>query len=171
MPRVCEGDRDRDRAVVPRQRGRAVDDRREAVRQEVSSPDDAEMDRDPRPPPSFGDRRDGVGGDLGDGPDLVGGTLEILDREGPQGDLVDAELGAPVDELERLLGPAAMTDPGCKSLGGGPTAVAVHDHGDVTWSGPGQDGRLQPALVERVDRSEAQVAGPPVASTESESRS
>ena len=67
--------------------------------------------------------RDRLGRDLGDLADSPRRPAEVLERQGPQRDLADPEVGAPVDELEGLLGAAAMADARIlEALGGRPSA-------------------------------------------------
>ena len=95
--------------------------------------------------------------------DLVRRPAEVLERERPQGDLVDADLGAPVDQLEGLLGPGPVPGTGIgEALGRGPAPVAVHDHGDVVGPGRRQDPRPEALEIEGVDRCQGQVAHPPI---------
>ena len=74
----------------------------------VPPTDDPKPDRDLGPPATGCDRAEGGGRDVGDRGDLVGRPAELLERQRPERHLADAEVGAPVEQLERLLGPGAM---------------------------------------------------------------
>jgi hypothetical protein len=81
------------------------------------------------------------------------GALEVLVGEGPDGHLVDAELGAPVEELVELVRAGAMArsrllPPGAR----GPAAIPVEDDGDVAREGRALDLAAQPIGVEPVER-------------------
>ena len=74
--------------------------------------------------------------------DLVRGPSPVLAAEGEDGDELDAKLDGLEDHVVQDLGAALMPcDPRQESLTG-PSAVPVHDHGDVPWHGSGLGERL-----------------------------
>ena len=150
-------------SIAPSGRDRrgCVDDLAQPLGQQLAPADDAEMDGNARLPTAVRQRGERVGRDVGDRADLVLRSAEVLDRQRPEGHLADAEVGAPVDHLERLLGAAPMADAMVgEALADRPAAVAVHDHRDVARSRAGHHLAAEALRVDRVDRPQRDLRDP-----------
>ena len=149
-------------------RGRLLDDGRQPVRQQIAPTDDPQVDGDLRPPPALGDGSDGVGGDLGDGPDLVfrpprfsidsaHRVISRMPRSAHQS-ISSSAFSAPAPMPRARVGIA---------LRGRPASIAVHDHRDVGRPRVGPSRQPRVRHVEGIHRLEGDVPGATVERAES----
>ena len=94
---------------------------------------------------------DGVSDDGEQGLELLGGTVQVVGREQPQRDHLDADVLAPAQQRldVRGAGPVALRSVGSDSLG--PPAVAVEHHPDVLGEPFARKAAGDSCLVRRVE--------------------
>jgi len=84
--------------------------------------------------------------------DLGGRAGEVVGREQPQRDHLDAGLAAPREQLEDVIGALLVAGAHVgQAHGPGPPPVAVQDHPDVARNRVPGERRFQPPLIEPVD--------------------
>jgi hypothetical protein len=97
------------------------------------------------------ERLDGVDDDPEQRLELARRTVEVVGREQPQGDHLDADLLAPAEHRLDVGGSRAMTlgrvGPDCL----GPPPVAVQHHADVLREPLGGKAAIDPRLVRRIE--------------------
>ena len=79
------------------------------------------------------------------------GTVEVVGREQPQRDDLDADLLAPAEQRLDVGGAGAVPVGGVAADGLGPAAVAVEHHADVLGEPVGGHPAQHPGLVRRVE--------------------
>ena len=67
--------------------------------------------------------------------ELIGGAGEVLGGEGVDGQDVDADLKAPIEQQFRRVAPLRVTFRDLDALGGGEPTVSVHDDGEMVRDG------------------------------------
>ena len=93
---------------------------------------------------------DGARDDLGELPDLLGGALEVVRRQQPEGDDLDPDFVAPSEELADLVGPLAMPEGGRLAEFASPAAIAVEHDAYVPGQSCGAELSHEATLVELV---------------------
>ena len=104
------------------------------------------------PPPALvGEGGDGLLDDLQQGLELAGGAVEVVGREQPQRDVLDADLLAPPEHRLDVGGAGAVPVGGVGTHGARPAAVAVEHHPDVARQVLGGHPAQHPRFVRRVE--------------------
>src|SRR4029077_12949191 len=84
--------------------------------------------------------------------ELAGRAAQVVGRQPPQGDHLDAVLLAPLEQLEDLVGTLLVPPADVRyARRPGPPAVAVAHHADVVRDRGRRQAPLEPPLIETVD--------------------
>ena len=145
-PAVADGDVDGHPVDVLRALGRGAEARSGLGWQQVEGADDLEV-----PVPGLGEVGDGRLDDLEERGELLLGAAQVVGREEPERDVLDARLTAPSSSSSILSAPAwwPLRRPG--SAGPRPAPVAVEHDGDVPWERLLGEVLEDSALVRAVD--------------------
>ena len=101
-----------------------------------------------------------LGGEVGDDRlddrqqrgELGGRAVEVVGRQQPQGDHLDADVLAPPEQRQDVVGAGLVALLGVGAVGPGPAPVAVEHHADVAREAAGREAGGEPSLVGAVQQ-------------------